>query len=182
MTRKPLFGLCAAAVLLTGALTASADTMTFVPSIQAEFSPGSAEETVINLVRQANKSVRILTTSMVNKNLADEIVLAHIRGVDVRVLFTRAARDQRSFVVAFLQNSGVNATYASSRINVNSNFMVIDENTIQAGSLDYSSESLRRNHETVLIVRNHPDTAFRMLSAWQQLAEDAEPIAPTRSR
>lgn len=146
----------------------------FAPTIRVAFSPGEAEAEVIDLIRGAYKNIRMMTTSMVNKGIADELLMAKSRGVDVRVLFSAASKDQKSFVIEFLRNSGVYAAYVSGSLNVNSNFVVVDESNVTTGSVDYSSTSFRRNHETVMVVINHPDTAFKLISAWDSLAENAE--------
>lgn len=154
----------------------------FAPSIRVAFSPGEAEAEVFDLVRKANKSIRILTTSLVNRDLADELLLAKSRGVDVRVLFSGANKDQKSFVIAFLKNAGVFAAYASTRQTLNSNFIVTDESNSLAGSVDYASTSFRRNYETIMIVKNHPDAAFKLMSAWDALAAEAEDPASVRQK
>jgi len=154
----------------------------FAPSIRVAFSPGEAEAEVFDLVRKANKSIRILTTSLVNRDLADELLLAKSRGVDVRVLFSGASKDQKSFVIAFLKNGGVFAAYATTRQTLNSNFIVTDEANTITGSVDYASTSFRRNHETIMIVKNYPDAAFKLMSAWDALAAEAEEFAPVRQK
>ena len=153
----------------------------FAPSIRVAFSPGEAEAEVFDLVRKANKSIRILTTSLVNREFADELLLAKV-GVDVRVLFSGANKDQKSFVIAFLKNAGVFAAYASTRQTLNSNFIVTDESNSLAGSVDYASTSFRRNYETIMIVKNHPDAAFKLMSAWDALAAEAEDPASVRQK
>lgn len=150
------------------------------PTVMVEFAHQRAEGAIFDLVREANESIRILTTSMVNKDLADELVLAQRRGVDVQVLFSGAGRDQRAFVVAFLVNSGINARYTISRENLNSNFIIVDNHAVQVGSVDYSSNSFRRNHETVLIARHAPDAAAQLLRAWNDLADYAEEASVRR--
>ena len=154
----------------------------FAPSIRVAFSPGEAEAEVFDLVRKANRSIRMLTTSLVNRELADELLLAKSRGVDVRILFSGASKEQKSFVIAFLKNGGVFAAYASTRQTLNSNFIVTDESNVQTGGVDYASTSFRRNYETIMIVKNHPDSAFKLMSAWDTLAAEAEEPTPVRQK
>lgn len=54
-------------------------------------------------------------------------------------------------------------------------FLVIDGQTVETGSFNYTSNAEAHNAENVLVLRDYPDVAARYEARWQLLWAESEP-------
>lgn len=144
-------------------------TMTFIlyhsvanADVQVGFSPdGSAERLVLNTLSQATVSIDLVAYAFTSKQVATVLLAAKRRGVDVRVLADKQSASERYSAVTFLANQGVSVRLNCRYAIQHSKFALIDGETVQTGSLNYTHSAFTRNAENVVVIRG--DSAVRQV-------------------
>lgn len=171
--RKSLF--LALAIMMAAPTFANAE-----PVFSVGFSPShghSALDVVLSAIEGAKDSVDIAAYSFTSKPIAAALVAAKNRGVSVRVVADEKANNDRYTAVTFLANQSVpvrlNARYAI----MHNKFMVVDGDTVQTGSFNYTASANSRNAENALLVQNAPALAGTYQAEFNRLW--SESIAQT---
>lgn len=109
---------------------------------------------IIELIRNAEKSVKIASFSFTHEGLADELLKADIEGIDVYVLMERRQRNVQNSQYARLKDFGLNIRVDGNKNNMHNKFIVIDGKIVITGSPNYSFSGFNRNDENMLIIFN----------------------------
>ncbi|CAN7697639.1 phospholipase D family protein [Caballeronia sp. LjRoot29] len=138
------------------------------------FSPeGSAEQWVYRGIRSAQHSTRLAAYSFTSREVVRRLIDAKRRGVDVAVVV-----DERSNIeehrlgrahgaLNVLVAAGIpTRTLAAYRIAHDKDF-VVDGETVETGSYNFSDSPARRNSENAVAIWNCPATAKVFLDHWQ---------------
>lgn len=122
--------------------------------VQVGFSPdGSAERLVLNTLSQATVSIDLAAYAFTSKQVATVLLAAKRRGVSVRVLADKQSASDRYSAVTFLANQGVSVRLNGRYAIQHSKFALIDGETVQTGSLNYTHSAFTRNAENVVVIR-----------------------------
>ena len=81
------------------------------------------------------------TYSFTSKPVSEAILAAKKRGVDVRVVSDEKANDRKYTAARFLANQGVNVRLNGNYAIMHNKFIVIDNQTVETGSFNYSAEA-----------------------------------------
>lgn len=138
-------------------------------SVQAGFSPGDAESLVIQAINQAHRSIRVAAYSFTSRPIARALLDAHRRGVDVKVVMDKSQRTERYSSARFLANVGIPVRIDARYAIMHNKFLVIDGQTVETGSFNYTYAAARRNAENVLIVRGDHALAAVYDREWNRL-------------
>ncbi len=145
----------------------------------AAFTPGQALPLVLETIRGARSSILVAAYSFTSKPVATALRDANRRGVKVFVLADAADAAKGYSAVRFLANERVpvriNARYAIQH----NKFMVIDGDTVQTGSFNYTASAAARNAENVLVLRNAPAIAAQYDAEWRRLWNEGVDVAPS---
>ncbi|MGC3963566.1 MAG: phospholipase D family protein [Rhodocyclaceae bacterium] len=142
---------------------------------ESGFSPhGDAQAVVLRAIESAHKQIRVAAYLFTSKPIAIALVDARRRGVDVRVV-ADAKENRKSFTaVRYLANEGVpvrlNGRYAIHH----NKFMVIDGQTVETGSFNFTAAAAKKNAENVLVLYGVKPLAETYLREWQRLWNEAE--------
>jgi len=109
---------------------------------------------VIDLVGNAKKSVKVAIFSFTDESLGDELVKADINGLDVQVLVERKQRNVQKSQYTRLKDFGVNIKVDGNKYNMHHKFIIIDDKIIITGSPNFSFSGYNRNDENFLIMYN----------------------------
>jgi phosphatidylserine/phosphatidylglycerophosphate/cardiolipin synthase-like enzyme len=143
--------------------------------IEVTFSPnGGATEAIVSLIGEAKKSIRVAACIFTSKEIAQALLDAHKRGVDVQVVLDKLNNSMKYSSAPFLLNGGVLTRINYKYAIMYNKFMVIDDVTVQTGSFSYTYNAEHKNAENVIILRNNPDVAARYLQEWQILWDESE--------
>lgn len=149
------------------------------PNIEVGFSPGNgAENVILRAINSATTEIRVAAYSFTSRPIADALVKAARRGVDVRVLVDKSQRTERYTAANFLANQGVSVRVDASHSIFHSKFAVIDQRHTQTGSFNYSDAAATKNQENALVIWNNPDLARSYLDNWALHWAHAEAMAP----
>ena len=172
---------CALAAILVFAITCPAFSSSPVdPGAQYDvaFSPrGGSLELVIGAINGARKSIRVAAYSFTSSPVAQALLSAHRRGVDVRVVADTKANGTKYTAVTYLANQGVPVRLNSRYTIHHHKFMVLDGESLQTGSFNYSAAAVKRNAENVLVLYGVPYLAAKYSAEWGRLWDEATPLA-----
>ncbi|MEW5787053.1 MAG: phospholipase D family protein [Pseudomonadota bacterium] len=160
-------GLSRAGLLLAGLLTLSAWASPPLEvglhgSAQVAFTPGDdAAELVVAALAKARRQVLVQAYAFTHEGIAQALVTAKRRGVDVQVI---ADRDQaatlKTSLVAWLAGQGVPVWLDGEHNAAHNKVMLIDNGSPEAvlvtGSYNFTQAAQHRNAENLLLLRGNP--------------------------
>jgi cardiolipin synthase A/B len=109
---------------------------------------------IIDLVRNADKSVKVASFSFTHEELGDELVKADIKGKDVKVLVETRQRNVLGSQYSRLRDFGIEIKVDGNKNNMHHKFVIIDDKIIVLGSTNLSLSGNNRNDENMLIIFN----------------------------
>jgi len=130
---------------------------------------------VIDLIRNAEKSVKIASFSFTHEDLGDELVKADIKGIDVKVLVERRQRNVQGSQYTRLKDFGVNIKVDGNKNNMHHKFAIIDDKIVVFGSPNFSLSGFNRNDENMLIIFNE-ELALRFVNEFDRLFGEGEVV------
>lgn len=186
---KPLRGTtlaCALALLAVPAIHAHA-TATVVPlpappagaEVQVFFSPDDGTDRAIaQAMGQARKRVWVAGYFFTSSVLAKALDQAHQRGIDVRVVLDRSQVSQRYSSATYFHNHGVplwiNARYPV----MHHKFVVIDQDTVGFGSMNFTRAGAQQNAENFNLFRRWPQLVGTYATEFQRLQKESAKYRP----
>ncbi|WP_083411655.1 phospholipase D family nuclease [Janthinobacterium sp. 1_2014MBL_MicDiv] len=139
-------------------------------TIENAFSPDSgAEELVLKVINTSVSKIRLAAYSFNSRQIAEALLNAKKRGVDVQVLVD-ARRNQRKNSIAVLDllfKAGIPTKTISVYAMHHDKYIVADDVSVQNGSFNYSRDAATSNSENVVVVWNSPELAKSFLLHWQ---------------
>jgi phosphatidylserine/phosphatidylglycerophosphate/cardiolipin synthase-like enzyme len=143
--------------------------------IDVLFSPNrGATAAIVGIIGEAKKSIRVAACIFTSKEIAQALLDAHKRGVDVQVVVDKINSAAKDSSATFLGNGGILARISYRYGLMRNSFMVIDGETVQTGSFTYTKIAEHKNAADVIILRNNPEVAARYLQEWQILWDETE--------
>jgi len=126
-------------------------------------------EVVLKGVESARSSILVAAYTFTSKPIANALLAAQKRGVKVAVVADEIENTKGYSSTRFLANQGVpvrlNGNYAS----LHDKFMVIDGQSVQLGSFNYSARAAGNNAENAMIIWNVKQLAYQYGAEWQKL-------------
>jgi len=186
--------LCAAFLGASLALVAPAfgfETAGGIPAtgtVEIAFTPGDdAAGLIVRTVDAARAQVLVQAFSFTHRGIADALVRAHHRGLDVQVI---ADRDQtelmESSAMQYLIESGLPVFTDADHSAAHNKVIIIDSNakqpTLITGSFNFTFAAQYRNAENVLVLRDNPDLTRAFFDNWRRHREHAIGVLRRQSR
>ncbi len=126
------------------------------PSIEilgVYFSPkGGCAEQIIYWINRANISIHVLIYSFTLSNIADALIDAKNRGVDVKIVFEKSQINQYSQYFR-LVNAGVGVRNDTNPDYMHNKVAIIDGVIVLTGSYNWSSSAENSNNENLIIIK-----------------------------
>ena len=139
-------------------------------SYELGFSPkGEALQIIIGGISGAKESVLVAAYSFTSRPVSEALLEAHKRGVKVAVVADQKGNSSQYTAVNFLANHGIPVRLNSNYAIMHHKFMVIDGQSVQLGSFNYSAAAVDKNAENVLLLKDVPDIASRYAKEWNRL-------------
>lgn len=148
-------------------------------TIEVAFSPDmGATNLVVKAIDEARHSIRVAAYSFTSKPIAQALLAAHKRGVDVKVVVDKSQAKARYTSATFLANVGIPTRIDYRYAIMHSKFIVIDGVNVETGSFNFTSAAEHRNAENVLVLRNDAAVAKQYADEWARLWDESQPLAP----
>jgi phosphatidylserine/phosphatidylglycerophosphate/cardiolipin synthase-like enzyme len=125
-----------------------------VKAVKIYFSPGAdLTAAVVEAIDGAKESVLVQAYSFTSKPIADALMRAHGRGVNVEVTIEKVRQIEKGSMVSPLREAGISVFTDDKHRAAHNKVMVIDETTVVTGSFNFS-EGGRGNAENMLVIKD----------------------------
>ncbi len=124
--------------------------------LQAAFSPSDKiSNLILEHLKTAKKSVRVLAFSFTSEKIANELLELAKQGVSVKCLFDGGQAQNRYSRDEYLSGCGIQVKISPNhRGKMHHKVIIIDGDTVITGSYNFSSNAEKSNDENVLILKN----------------------------
>ena len=152
--------------------------------VQVAFTPGDdAGALVVAAIHQARRQILVQAYSLTHKDIAEALVAAKRRGLEVLVIADRQQMETiATSLVAWLAEQGVPVWIDAEHAAAHNKVMVIDNGTPDAvvitGSFNFTQAAQHRNAENLLLLRGNPTLAEAYAANWRRHKIHALPLHP----
>lgn len=148
----------------------SPSTQAAEPKYENAFSPKQgATELIIDTIHNAHKSIYVAAYVFTSRPIADALIEAADRGLDVKVVLDAKQSRGKGHLSDYLTNNNVlvhkNGNYAI----MHNKFMIIDQKVLELGSFNYTNAAEEKNAENVFILRRAPKVIKSYTEYWNKL-------------
>ena len=144
-------------------------------TLEVAFSPSNGGEAlVLKVVNSATTDIRILAYSFTSAPLVRALLHAHKRGVAIRLLVDHNSnvRDDRSgkarAALSTLATAGISVRTIGAYAIHHDKVIIVDGQTVELGSYNYSDAAARRNSENVFVNWRNPALAGVYLAHFER--------------
>jgi phosphatidylserine/phosphatidylglycerophosphate/cardiolipin synthase-like enzyme len=146
--------------------TATVEAVCFTPG-------GDCTQVIVDQIRAAKRQVLVQAYSFTSAPIADALVKAKRRGVDVRAILDRSQRTEKYSGADFLAHGGVPVLIDAKHAIAHNKVMVIDGERVITGSFNFTKSAQEKNAENLLVLSNR-DLAQRYIENWRMHAAHSE--------
>ena len=150
-------------------------------TVQVAFTPGDdAGKLIADAISGARRQVLVQAFSFTHHRIAEALITARRRGVDVKVIADKEQTQKiPTSVIARIAAAGVPVFLDSDHTSAHNKVMVIDagspETTLVTGSFNFTQAAQYKNAENVLVIRGNAALTELYLRNWQQHYEHSQP-------
>lgn len=183
--RHSLLALLLSAATLPG-LAAEPLQLNLQGTAQVAFTPGDAAASMaIEAIRHAKRQILVQAYSFTHKDIAQALVDAMHRRIDVQVIADMLQHERgATSVVAWLAEQGVPVWVDAEHAAAHNKVIVIDAGTPEAvlltGSYNFTHAAQYRNAENLLLLRGNPVLADAYAANWRRHRIHSMPLRKTR--
>lgn len=125
-------------------------------SIEVFFSPQDdvTPKAIRPLIQSAKKSINLPMFYLTDKYVTADLIAAHNRGVEVRLIIDATAAQYGYTKHEILRAAGIPVKVENWGGKMHMKSMVVDDEVVVIGSMNFSSSGTRSNDENTLIIRN----------------------------
>ena len=150
-------------------------------TIQVAFTPGDdAGKLIANAINGAHRQVLVQAFSFTHREIAEALIAAKRRGVDVKVIADKEQTEKiPASVIARIAVAGVPVFLDTDHTSAHNKVIVIDagspETALVTGSFNFTQAAQYKNAENVLVIRGNAALTELYLKNWQQHYEHSQP-------
>ncbi|MDD2384590.1 MAG: phospholipase D-like domain-containing protein [Sulfurospirillaceae bacterium] len=124
--------------------------------ITLSFSPKSStyENCIEPLIRGAKKYIYIPIFYLTHKRLSEELIDAHKRGVEIKVILDASAAKNKYSTHHILRDVGIEVKVENFGGKMHAKSMIIDDRFIISGSMNFTKAGESKNDENTVIIEN----------------------------
>lgn len=148
------------------------------PQWQVCFTPGDqCADDLIARIDSATSSIRVQAYSFTSREIADALIRARQRGIDVVALLDRSQRRERYSMIDEMKDGGVLVYIDDCCAIAHNKVMIIDDRIVVTGSYNFTKSAEVRNAENMLIIEDRR-LAARYIENWQKHRRGSDEYAP----
>ncbi|CUR53405.1 PLD-like domain-containing protein [Serratia symbiotica] len=142
--------------------------------IEVGFSPGkTAKKIILKAIEEAKISIDVAAYSFTSKPIALAIVNAYEHGINVRIIADKKSNSGRYTAITYIANHKVPVRLNDKYSIMHNKFMIIDNNSLETGSFNYTKNATLHNAENVIYLRNKPDITKKYLQEFNRLWDES---------
>lgn len=120
------------------------------------FTPNNkCQSHIIDHINDAKKSIKLQAYSFTDPMIANALVEAHKRGVDVRLILDKSNVNDNRSSKDIVMSAGVPVRFDYPTGIAHNKVMIIDEENLITGSYNFSQNAYKNNTENLLILVDH---------------------------
>lgn len=136
--------------------------------IETYFSPEDRVETrLVDLVGDAEESICFLTFSLTSDALAEALLVAWDRGVEIRGVIDKAQSANAGGEFEQLTTNGIDIRLDGEDGSMHHKVLIIDGKIVVTGSYNFSANAEKRNDENLLVIHDAGLASKYMEEFWQ---------------
>ncbi|ARU32494.1 hypothetical protein CAP31_12880 [Sulfuriferula sp. AH1] len=183
MPRKFLFAVGVLWACQAAALQSAAGPQPATGTIQVAFTPGDdAAGLIMQAIRHARQQILVQAYSFTHIGIADALIQAHQRGIEVRVIADpQQAERIPTSLIRQLAAAGIQVLMDSEHASAHNKVMIIDADShpvVITGSYNFTHAAQFINAENLLVLRDNPGIANAYRNNWQRHREHSMPLIP----
>ena len=169
MKKRVSVSLLALSAILILSKMAFCPTSREVPQVEVFFSPqDNCAREIISRIDDAKSSVYIAMYFFTSRPIAQALVKAKDRGVDVKVCLDKEQPSYEYSKSEYLHNKGINMRLIGGSGIMHHKFCVIDEHIVITGSYNWTARADLENDESLVVI-NSREIAKKFLKEFNQL-------------
>jgi phospholipase D len=145
-------------------------------AIQVRFSPGGdCTHFIKEAITKAQKAILVQAYTFTSLPIADALIKAHQRGVDVRILVDRSQLASKYTQVRHMAAQGIFVAVDVVPGIAHNKVMVIDDDYVLTGSFNWTKAAETSNAENLLLIKDTKTNEIYK-TAWRQRAKQAKAV------
>ncbi len=162
-----LMVLLAGTLFFDAAVRAIEVDITRVPPLEVYFSPrDGATAAIVREIGQARSEIRVQAYSFTSAPIAEALLKAHRRGINVAVILDKSQRTQKYSSSTFLANARIPTYIDAEHAIAHNKIIIVDRSVVITGSFNFTKAAEERNAENLLVIRSK-ELAKLYLDNWQ---------------
>ena len=126
------------------------------PSVEVHFSPkGGCTDTVVREITAARHEVLVQAYSFSSKPIAEALIAAKTRGVQVTVLLDKSNETEQYSDLPLFVEQGLAPLTDSHHAIAHNKVMIIDRKTVLTGSFNFTHQAEAENAENLLVIKGN---------------------------
>ncbi len=132
---------------------------------------------MLTLIDHATTSIHFLIFSFTNRAIADALIRAAHRGVEVKGVFDKGWSGNRYSKDEYLSDAGIDVAYDANPYTLHDKVMILDGKTVITGSYNFTNSANDRNAENALVIHKEAiaDVYENAFDAVEALARSRAP-------
>ncbi len=111
-------------------------------------------EKIKNTLKKAASSIYFMTFSFTHNRIANELVLKHIDGINVKGIFEKRGTGTNYSKFSLLDYQGIDVRKDTNSYVLHHKVFIVDNTTVITGSFNPSTNADKKNDENILIISN----------------------------
>jgi phosphatidylserine/phosphatidylglycerophosphate/cardiolipin synthase-like enzyme len=150
-------------------------------AVEVRFSPdGGCTQTIVSAIRQAKTSIHLQAYSFTSAPIADALIQAHQKGVQIGVILDKSHRSERSSVAPRLHSAGIPLWIDPRHAIAHNKVIVVDRERVLTGSFNFTKAAEGSNAENLLSIRD-PALASLYVQNWETHQSHSSPFIPEQA-
>ncbi|WP_367670792.1 phospholipase D-like domain-containing protein [Sodalis-like secondary symbiont of Drepanosiphum platanoidis] len=139
-------------------------------NIIIKFSPeNKIKKLILSIIRKAKSTIDIAAYNFTNKSIAKELIYAKNRGINIRILLNYNKNFFKNKIILFLLKNKILLKLNNKYSIMHNKFIIIDNKSIETGSLNYTNNALYNNAENIIYLYNNPKIAKKYFYQFNKL-------------
>lgn len=130
--------------------------------------PNDGDQPILDLINNAKKSINIAAMIISDANISTALENAAARGINVQIVVDHGYTQYQP-IQDLISSKNIVVRINSNYEILHDKYMIVDSETVETGSYNYSASAYADNAENYVIFYNQPQLAQLYLADWQQL-------------
>lgn len=123
------------------------------PTIHSCFTPGqNCTHQITDQIVKADHSILVQAYGFSSKDIADALIAAKNRGVNVKVILDKSQRKQKYSLLHYIVDAGIPVWIDMKPAIAHNKVMIIDGKEVITGSFNFTDAAQKRNAENVVFI------------------------------